>query len=126
MGARQRELGRAHFLRRLLHMLVHSAAFQRRDAGAALFQDLVVLEHLQEGVDLVRLADQFKHHAVRRQVNDLGLVNVGDLPQLGAVVHVGRHLEQQQFPLEGLVLVQHEHLPGHFHCPICVSLLRPE
>ncbi len=42
MGARQRELGRAHFLRRLLHMLVHSAAFQRRDAGAALFQDLVV------------------------------------------------------------------------------------
>ena len=55
MGARQGELGRAHFLRRLLHMLVHSAAFQRRDAGAALFQDLVVLEHLQEGVDLVRL-----------------------------------------------------------------------
>ena len=29
-------------------------------------------------------------------------------------MHVGRHLEQQQFPLEGLVLVQHEHLPGHF------------
>ncbi len=75
---------------RLLHMLMHSAALERGDAGAALLQDLDSPRHeLQEGVDFVGLADQFKDHAVRRQVDDLGLVDVGDLPQLGAVGDIG-------------------------------------
>ena len=34
-GAGQRELGSADLLRRLLHVLVHTAALQRGDAGTA-------------------------------------------------------------------------------------------
>ena len=63
--AGQRELCLSYLLRGLLHMLMHPAALEGGDAGAALLQDLIIREHFQEGVDLIRLADQLKHHAVR-------------------------------------------------------------
>ena len=52
-------------------MLVHPAALQCSNAGAALFKDVVTLEHFQKCVQLVRPADEFKHHAVRGKINDL-------------------------------------------------------
>ena len=81
-------------------MLVHPAALQCSNAGAALLKDVVALEHFQESVQLVRPADEFKDHAVRGKIDDLCLVDAGDLPQLCAVVHVRFHLEQQQLPLQ--------------------------
>ena len=63
-------------------------------------QDVVILKHFQEGVDLLGLADELEDHAVRRKIDDLGLVDAGDLPQLGAVADVGFHLQQQQLPLQ--------------------------
>ena len=60
------QLDGAHLLRRLLDMLVHPAALQCSNAGAALFKDVVTLEHFSKKcVQLVRSADEFKHHAVR-------------------------------------------------------------
>jgi hypothetical protein len=55
-------------------MLVHPAALQCSNAGAALFKDVVALEHFQKCVQLVRPADQFKHHAARKkkQLEDAG------------------------------------------------------
>ena len=79
-------------------MLMHPAALQCGDAGAALLQNVIVLKHQEEGIQLFGLADQLKHHAVRRKVDDLGLVDVCDLPQLGPVVDVGLDLEEQQLP----------------------------
>ena len=101
-----------HLLRGLLDVLVHPAPFQRRDAGTALLQDVVILKHFQEGVDLLGLADELEDHAVRRKIDDLGLVDAGDLPQLGAVADIGFHLQQQQLPLQRIFVVQHEDLPG--------------
>ena len=97
-----------------LHVLVHPAALQRGHTGAALLQDLVVRQDLEERVHLFRAAGQLQHHAVGRKINDLCLVDAGDLPQLTAVVDIGSHLEQQQLPLQRVLVVQHEHLPGHF------------
>ena len=112
--SRQGQLCVAHFLRGFLYVLVHPAAFQRGDAGAAQFEDGVIREHLQEGVDLFGLADQFKDHAVRGQVDDLGLVDAAHLPQLRAVVDIGGDLEQQQLPLQRVLVVEHEDLAGDF------------
>ena len=95
-------------------MLMHPAALQCGNTGAALLQNFVICKHFQEGIDLIRLADQLKHHAVRRKVDDLGLVDAGDLPQLAAVVHIGCYLQQQQFPFQRFFAVQHEHLTGNF------------
>ena len=93
-------------------MLVHTAALEGGDAGAALFQDGVILKHPQEGVDLFGLAGQLKDHAVGGQVDDLGLVDVCDLLQFGPVGDVGRHLEQQQLPLQRVLVVQDKDLVG--------------
>ena len=60
MGARQGQLCIPHFLCGLLHVLVFAAALQRGYAGTAELQDLVVLEHGQERVDLIGLASQLK------------------------------------------------------------------
>ena len=92
MRARQGQLGFTYLLRGLLHMLVLAAAFQRGHAGAAELQNVVALKHRQEGVNLVRLAGQLKNHTVGRQVNDFGLVDAGNLPQLGAVLVVTFYL----------------------------------
>ena len=104
----------ADLLHRLLHVLVHAAALDGGDAGAAHFQNMIVLEHQQEGVDLAGAAGHFKDHAVGREVDDLGFVDAGDLPQFGTAVHVGRHLQQQQFPLQAVVGVQFKDLAGDF------------
>ena len=112
--ARQRELRGPDFLRGLLHMLMHPAPLEGGDAGAALLEDLVVGHELQEGVDLLGAARQLKDHAVRRQVDDLCLIDTGDLPQLGAVGDIRPDLEQEQLPLEGGGLVEHEDLTGDF------------
>ena len=92
-----------HFLRGLLHVLVHPAPLQRGHAGAAQLQNFIVLKHLEERIDLFRLADELKHHAVRGKINDLGFVDAADLPQLRAVVDVSLYLQQQQLPLQGFV-----------------------
>ena len=92
MRPRQGQLRLPDLLRELLHVLVLAAALQRGDAGAAELQNVVALEHGQKGVDLIRLAGQFKNHAVGRQGDDLCLVNAGNLPQLGAVLGVALYL----------------------------------
>ena len=89
---RQGQLRLPDLLGGLLHVFVLAAALQRRDAGAAELQNVVALEHGQKGVDFVRLAGQLKNHAVGRQVDDLCLVNAGNLPQLGAVLVVALYL----------------------------------
>ena len=71
--ARQRELCFPHFLRGLLHVLVHPAPLQRGHAGAALLQNFIVLKHFEERIDLFRLADELKHHAVRERSMILAL-----------------------------------------------------
>ena len=65
--AGQRELCLSYLLRGLLYMLMHPAALEGGDAGAALLQDLIVRHELQEGVDLLGTARQLKDHAVGRQ-----------------------------------------------------------
>ena len=90
--ALERELCLSYLLRGLLHMLMHPAALEGGDAGAALLQDLIVRHELQEGVDLLGTARQLKDHAVGRQVDDLCLVNAGNLPQIGAVLGVALYL----------------------------------
>ena len=112
--AGQRELCLSYLLRGLLHMLMHPAALEGGDAGAALLQDLIVRHELQEGVDLLGTARQLKDHAVGRQVDDLCLVDTGDLPQLCAVGDICHHLEQEQLPLESGGLVEYEDLTGDF------------
>lgn len=49
--AGQRELCLSYLLRGLLYMLMHPAALEGGDAGAALLQDLIVRHELQEGVN---------------------------------------------------------------------------
>ena len=46
--AGQRELCLSYLLRGLLHMLMHPAALEGGDAGAALLQDLIIRHELQE------------------------------------------------------------------------------
>ena len=60
MRTRQGQLRLPDLLRELLHVLVLAAALQRGDAGAAELQNVVAFEHGQKGVDLIRLAGQFK------------------------------------------------------------------
>jgi len=92
MRTRQRQLCLSDLLRGLLHVLVLAATLQCRDAGAAKLKNVVILKHCEEGINLVRLAGQLKDHAVGRQVDDLGLVNAGNLPQGGAVPGIARYL----------------------------------
>ena len=46
------------------------------------------------------------------QVDDLGLVDAGDLVELGPVGGGGRHLDEQQLPLQAVVGVQPGDLAG--------------
>ena len=80
----QRQLCLSDLLRGLLHVLVLAATLQCGDAGAAKLKNVVIPKHCEEGINFVRLAGQLKDHAVGRQVDDLGLVNAGNLPQGGA------------------------------------------
>ena len=91
-----------------------AAALQRGNAGAAQFQDIVSAEHFQEGVDLFRAAGQFKHHRVRRKINDLGFIDRSDFPHFGTLGGIAGHFQQQQFPLQALIRGQFKYLAGHF------------
>ena len=95
-------------------MLMLAAAFQRRDTGAAEFEDLVTGEHLQKGVDLFRLAGQLKDHAVGRKVDDFGFVDARNLAQFGALAGIAGHFEQQQLALQAVFGDELKHLAGYF------------
>ena len=47
-------------------MLMHPAALQCGNTGAALLQNFVICKHFQEGIDLIRLADQLELGGVGR------------------------------------------------------------
>ena len=61
-----------------------------------------------------RAAGQFKHHRVRRKINDLGFIDRSDFPHFGTLGGIAGHFQQQQFPLQALIRGQFKYLAGHF------------
>ena len=78
-------------------------------AGAGELLDTEGVHHLEEGFDLVVIAGDFDDEKVTGDIDDAGAEGIDELHDLGAVMRVGRDLD------EGEVSADHRCVGQIFH-----------
>ena len=76
------------------------AAADGGDAGAALLNDVIGGQHVQESIDFAGLAGELDDEAALGQIHDLGLIDLADLLDLAALRLGGADLQKKQLPLQ--------------------------